>query len=113
MEENIRISKHNYCKAVLNVANCFLNLTPIEIDIISTMLNHGSTSITSASRKLLITSLNKSKNVISNNIKRLRHKSVLIQDSDKNTVVINPKILDLVKSKEFKVKFEINEDVNI
>lgn len=112
MEENMKVKKSNYVKAALNVANCFMHLTPIEIDIISAMLNHGATSITSASRKLLTTSLDKSKNVISNNIKRLKHKSVLIKDNNKNAVVINPKILDYIKAKEFKVKFEIYEDDN-
>jgi hypothetical protein len=111
MEENIKISKTNYVKAALNVANCFLNLTPVEIDIISVMLNHGAISVSTASRNLLIKSLNKSKYVISNNIKRMKGKSVLIQDSNKKTV-INPKILSYIQNKEFKVKFEIYEDNN-
>ncbi len=110
MEENIKISKTNYVKAALNVANCFLNLTPIEMDIISTMLNHGAISITAASRKLLISSLNKSKHVISNNIKRMKHKSVLIQENNKT--VVNPKILEFIQAKEFIVKFEIYENDN-
>jgi predicted transcriptional regulator len=108
MEENIKISKTNYVRAALNVANCFLNLTPIEMDIISTMLNHGAITITAASRKLLINSLNKSKYVISNNIKRMKHKAVLIQDNNKT--VVHPKILSYIQTKEFIVKFEINED---
>lgn len=111
MEENIKISKTGYIKAALSVANCFLSLTPIEIDIIATMLNHGATSVTSASRKLLITSLDKSKHVICNNIKRLKVKSVMIQDKN-NKTVINPKILSYIQSKELIVKFTINEDVS-
>ena len=111
MEENIKISASNYVKAALNVANCFLNLTPIEMDIISTMLNNGATSITAASRKLLIDSLHKSKHVISNNIKRMKHKSILIQDN-KKAVVIHPKILSYIKGKQFIVKFDINENNN-
>lgn len=110
MEENIKISKDKYVKAALNVANCFLNLTPVEIDIISVMLNHGATSITKVSRNLLITSLKKSKFVISNNIKRMKHKSILIQDN-KKAVVVHPKILSYIKNKEFSVKFEIYDDL--
>ncbi len=111
MEENIKISKNNYVKAALNVANCFLKLTPVEIDIISVMLNNGAISITAASRKLLISSLDKSKHVISNNIKRMKHKSILVQDNNK-AVVIHPKILSYIKNKEFTVKFEIYENDN-
>lgn len=110
MEENIKISKTNYVKAALNVANCFLNLTPIEMDIISTMLNHGAISVTSASRKLLINSLHKSKHVISNNIKRMKHKSVLIQENNKT--VIHPKILSYIQTKQFTVTFDIYENDN-
>ncbi len=110
MEENIKISKTKYVKAALNVANCFLNLTPMEIDMISVMLNHGAISITTASRKLLIDSLHKSKYVISNNIKRMKHKSILIQDTNKKAVVIHPKILSYIKNKKFSVNFEIYED---
>jgi len=109
MEENITISKEKYVKAALNVANCFLNMTPLEIDIIATMLNNGATTITSASRKLLITSLSKSKHVICNNIKRLKNKSVLIQNKENKTVV-NPKILLYIQNKEIHVKFNINEN---
>lgn len=109
MEENIKINKQNYVKAALNVANCFLKLTPVEIEMISIMLNNGAITITAASRKLLINSLNKSKYVISNNIKRLKNKSILIQDSNKK-IVINPKILSYIQDKEFKVKFTINNE---
>lgn len=108
MEENIKINKQNYVKAALNVANCFLKLTPVEIEMISVMLNNGAITITAASRKLLITSLDKSKFVISNNIKRLKSKSVLIQDNNKT--VINPKILSYIQGKEFKVKFTIDNE---
>lgn len=111
MEENIKITKQNYVKAALNVANCFLNLTPIEIEILATMLNHGAITITAASRKLLINSLNKSKHVISNNIKRMKGKSILIQENNK-AVVIHPKILSYIQDKEFNVKFEIYENDN-
>lgn len=112
MEENIKISKGNYVKAALNVANCFLNLTPVEIDIISTMLNHGATTVTSASRKLLMSSLNKSKYVISNNIKRMKSKSILTQDPYTRMAIIHPKILSYIQNKEFKIKFEVYDDEN-
>ena len=109
MNYPININKESYHKAMLMILNFKLNLSNMEIDMLSTLLKNGITIIDTDARDLIRKVLNKDKFITNNYIKRLRNKHVLLSKDNDKKLYINPSILEIVKDREVSFKFEIHE----
>jgi len=106
MEYPITISKDQYHKAMLMVLNFNLNLSTLELDILSTLLKNDITIVDTDARDLLRKVLNKDKFITNNYIKRLRNKGIFVLDNSNKKLYINPSLLEICNDK--KVSFEFN-----
>jgi len=105
MERVIPVKSKDYHKAVLMIMNFSLNLSPMEIDIVSCVLNHNMEIIDSYSRDTIRKELDKDKFTTNNYIARLREKNIFItKPADKN-LYVNPNIIEMVKDP--KISFEL------
>lgn len=106
MEYPITVNRDNYHKAMLMVLNFNLNLSTLELDILSTLLKNGITILDTDGRDLLRKVLNKDKFITNNYIKRLRNKGVFISKPADKKLYINPSLLEICNDR--KVSFEFN-----
>ena len=109
MEYNIPVERKDYYKAILMVINFNLNLSNLEMDILSILLNNGLTVVNIDARDLLRKELNKDKFITNNYIKRLRDKGVLLSNDKNKDLNINPNILSIIKDGKISFEFEIHE----
>lgn len=110
MEVNLKLDKDNFYKGVLQLMNFSLNLSNVEIDIISTMLKNKLSMVNISTREVLRISLDKSKENINNNIKRLKDKGILIVKPGTKVLYLDPGLSNLIG--EDKVLINISNDNN-
>jgi hypothetical protein len=110
MDFEIPVEPKAYHKALLMIINIplNLNLSPMEIDILSCMLNHNMETIDHLSRKIIADELKRSNFNINNYIISLRDKNMLITKAKDKNLYVNPKIIDLVKDSNIGFKLKIN-----
>lgn len=109
MEHTFKLDKSKYYKALLITYNAVgkMGLSKLEIDILSTMLEHGLKTVNTDTREILRKQLDKGKYVINNYIIGLKEKSILIEQSEGKSLVINPNIVNSIKDNEVSFKFEL------
>ena len=103
MEYKIPVTKDNICKAIITVLNFKLGLSPIEVDILSIMLNNKITIVDTHARGIIRTVLDRDKYSTNNYIKRLKDKKIILQDGRK--LFINPTIIALCAEKIISFNF--------
>lgn len=107
MERVIPVKQQDLIKAILMILNTpyNFNLSNMEIDIVSCMLNHNMQIIDLANREIIRMELDKDKFNLNNYIVRLRDKGmVIVKPADKN-LYVNPNLYDLIKDN--KISFEL------
>lgn len=106
MEYPITVNRDSYHKAMLMVLNFNLNLSNMELDMLSTLLKNDIKVVDTDARDLIRKVLNKDKFITNNYIKRLRNKGVFILNNTDKKLYINPSLLEICDDK--KVSFEFN-----
>lgn len=107
MELEIPIKEGAEAKTMLKIINCFINnLTDIELDIVSGMLNKGYTTLTKSNRADLRSSLNMDKYLFNNYIKYLKDKKVLFVNNE--VLTLNPMIRYYTSGNEITIKLKPN-----
>ena len=104
MKYNIKVTKDNVYKIILNIINFSLKLTPLELDILQIILENNINIIDTNARELIRKVLNKDKFITNNYIIKLKNKNILLADSKK--LYLNPGINDIVKSKSITFNFD-------
>lgn len=107
MEYVIPIQNDKYYKAILMILNFQLNMSDLELEIVSTMLSKKIYDITPETRDMICKELSISAFLRNNYIKRLRDKGILLlRDSDK-TYTLSPSLIELVKDRKVSFEFDI------
>lgn len=109
MEYPIKVNSRQLYKAILTILNFKLNLTNLEIDVVSTLMNYGIVNIDTTSRDIIRKELNISKYSTNNYIIQLKSKSIILSNQD-GKLYLNPSMYELVKDKEISFKFEVNDN---
>jgi len=110
MEYKIPIAGKDYHKAILMILNFNLNLTPMELDIVATVLDHNLKLIDTRAREIIRLKLDKDKFNTNNYIKRLVDKHIFtINPGDKN-LYLNESIIDIASNKKISFEFLINDN---
>lgn len=109
MEQVIPVTKETLHKAILMLVNVPFNLrlSNLEIDILSTWLQHKTYKIDIDARDLIRKVLNKGKFNTNNYIKRLKAKGIIVQAEDSKELFLNPKLAHIVNSTSITFKFDI------
>lgn len=106
----LRVPTYNLTKTKLKIVNCFINnLTDIELDIISKMIDNKYFKLDRNTRSQLRGSLNMNKYIFNNYIKYLKDKGALRANSD-NILTINPTILKLTADDKITIELYKKED---
>lgn len=104
MELKIPIKRGDKSGAVLRLLNPFLNdLSVNEINIVSTIIEAGITSIKGSNRVLIREKVKMGKYNFNNYILNLKKKGALIQTKD--DLIINPKIVSIVDQDSYNITF--------
>lgn len=109
MERIIPVKSKDYHKAMLMLWNFSLNLSPMEIDIVSCVLNHNMEIIDVNSRKTLRQELDKDEFIINNYISRLKNKGVFITKPADKHLYVNPNIIEMVKEPKITFNLELTD----
>ncbi len=110
MELEVPVKKENNKKAKLKLLNCFLNnLTDVELDIVSTMLNKGYTILDSDNRAEVRSTLNMTKYNFNNYTKRLVDKGIFILNPEK-VIILHPRLKILTNDDTITIRFAIHEE---
>ena len=107
MDYPIKITREKYYKAMLKVANCFLDMTELELDLIAYMFTYQMITLGKSERIKLGSLLNISIANLNNYIKKLRDKGILVVDG--KDLIVNSNIHNQIIDGSFSVKFEIGE----
>lgn len=105
----ITVKTQDYHKAMLMILNFTLNLSNMEMDMLSIWLNHGITVVDTNARDLVRKILDKDKFITNNYIKRLKNKGILIIKPADKQLYINTGILDVMKDKKVSFEFRVHE----
>lgn len=101
----LTIPVNNLTKTKLKILNCFINnLTDIELDIVSTMIDKGIVTLDKSNRNTLRTSLNMNKYLFNNYIKYLKDKKVLF--TNESILTLNPSILNITKDNKITIELK-------
>lgn len=111
MEHRIPVTKESIYKAILMLANVpfNLNLSKLEIDIVSTWLEHKMYTIDISARDLIRKVLDKDKFNTNNYIRRLKSKGIIIQADDSKKLYLNPRLASIVNTDTITFKFDISD----
>lgn len=111
MEKRIPVTKDNMYKAILMLANVpfNLNLSNLEIDIVSTWLQYKTYVIDISARDLIRKVLDKDKFNTNNYIRRLKAKGVIVQATDSKKLYLNPNLATIVNTDTITFKFDLIE----
>ena len=107
MERVIDIKREDYAKAMINIINCFFNMTKFEIKLISTMVNNNTLLLDKTTRLDIRNLMNTSEYNFNNYIKKLKSKQVLMETS--RGLEIQPVIVSTLQDRELSIKFNIQE----
>lgn len=113
MEYKIPVKSRDYHKALLMVLNFNLNLSNLELDIVSTLLNYNIEVVDIEAREIIRKELDKGKFNINNYIARLKDKGILIVKPADKALYVNPMIMDIVRDNKVSFEFEIADDNNV
>lgn len=103
MELKIPIKEGSGTKTKLRIVNCFINnLTEVELDIVSKMIDSNYTQLTKNNRSELRSSLNMDKYSFNNYIKYLKDKKVLY--SKDNILELHPNILRITADNKITIE---------
>lgn len=106
----LRLPTYNITKTRLKIVNCFINnLTDIELDIISKMIDGKLYRLDRNTRSQLRSSLNMNKYIFNNYIKYLKDKGALKSDKD-NVLMINPSLIKLTADDKITIELYKKED---
>lgn len=106
MKYNIHIRKEDYHKAFLLVLSQLgLNLTELEVNLLSNLMKRGYYKITKDTRRIIRETLNIDQFTFNNYIKRLKDKGVITKEKD--ILIINQNLVDKVKDNEIHITFEV------
>lgn len=110
MEYKIPIAGKDYHKAILMILNFNLHLTPMELDIVATVLDYNLTLIDTKAREVIRLKLNKDKFNTNNYIKKLVDKHIFtINPGDKN-MYLNEALIGITNNKKVSFEFLINDN---
>lgn len=111
METRIPVTKDSIYKAILMLSNVpfNLNLSKLEIDIVSTWLQYKVYVIDIGARDLIRKVLDKDKFNTNNYIRRLKSKGIIVQADDSKKLYLNPKLAQIVNTDTITFKFDIVE----
>lgn len=102
MELKIPVKEGAETKTMLKIVNCFINnLTDVELDIVSEMINKGYTTLSKNNRSELRSSLNMDKYLFNNYVKYLKDKKVLYLNQD--ILTLNPNIVRLTSDNQITI----------
>ena len=102
MELKIPVKEGAETKTMLKIVNCFINnLTDVELDIVSAMINKGYTTLSKNNRSGLRSSLNMDKYLFNNYVKYLKDKKVLYLNQD--ILTLNPNIVRLTSDNQITI----------
>ncbi len=108
MEQVIPISKNKYYKAMLTIVGSLLptNLTTFEIEMIATMFTNNIKTLDKITRLELRNLLNTSEYNFNNYIKKLKNKSVLIENNE--GLEVHPNITNAIEDKKVTIEFNVS-----
>ncbi len=110
MEYKIPIAGKDYHKSILMILNFSLNLTPMELDIVATVLDYNLSIIDTKAREIIRLKLDKDKFNTNNYIKRLVDKHIFtINPGDKN-LYLNESLIGIANNKKVSFEFIINDN---
>lgn len=111
METRIPVTKDSIYKAILMLGNVpfNLNLSKLEIDIVSTWLQYKVYVIDISARDLIRKVLDKDKFNTNNYIRRLKDKGIIVHADDSKKLYLNPKLAQIVNTDTITFKFDIVE----
>lgn len=112
MEYVIPIKNKDYHKGMLMILNFNLNLSPMELDIVATLLNNNIEIVDIGAREIIRKTLNKDKFSTNNYISRLKNKNIFIVKPVDKRLYLNPTIIDIVRGKKVSFEFKINDNLN-
>jgi ABC-type dipeptide/oligopeptide/nickel transport system permease component len=102
MELKIPVKEGAETKTMLKIVNCFINnLTDVELDIVSAMINKGYTTLSKNNRSELRSSLNMDKYLFNNYVKYLKDKKVLYLNEE--VLTLNPNIVRLTSDNQITI----------
>lgn len=102
MELKIPTKEGTETKTMLKIVNSFINnLTDIELDIVSTMIDKGLITLSKNNRSELRSSLNMNKYLFNNYVKYLKDKKVLYLNNE--VLTLNPNIVRLTADKQITI----------
>jgi len=102
MELKIPVKEGAETKTMLKIVNCFINnLTDVELDIVSEMINKGYTTLSKNNRSELRSSLNMDKYLFNNYVKYLKDKKVLYLNEE--VLTLNPNIVRLTSDNQITI----------
>ncbi len=102
MELKIPVKEGAETKTMLKIVNCFINnLTDVELDIVSEMINKGYTTLSKNNRSELRSSLNMDKYLFNNYVKYLKDKKVLYLNEE--ILTLNPNIVRLTSDNQITI----------
>ena len=93
MEVTIPVKKNKIIKGKLKILNFKLNLTDLEIEIVSTMLEYKLYILDKINKNKLISLLGKDRFTVTNHISRLKAKGII--SKTKHGLILNQNLIDL------------------
>lgn len=112
MEYKIPVKEENLCLAVIKALNFSLRLTDKEQEVLAYLIKNNIKIIDYDSRRKLSLDFNKDYFYITNLLKRLYDKKVLIKTKYGKTV--HPNLINSLTSKEITIRFDVqNKETNI
>lgn len=105
MEVNFKETKKGKIEAILNIFNFNLKLSPLEMQIMTVLLEDECTLLDTDSRELIRKTLNKDKYITNNYITGLRKKGVLIIKPNTKEIWVEPSLINLVHQDTITFKF--------
>ena len=108
MDYTIPVKRENYTRAVLEVLNPFLRLTEYEQALLATMITSNIKVIDTKTRQDLMILLDTDYYTLSNYIKKLKDKELLVERP--YGLGIDPNLLLSLDSKQIVIKFKIEGD---
>jgi len=105
MNYEIKQKGRAYYKSILMILNFNLELSNLEMDIISTLMDNDMLEVNIDSREYLRKILNKDKFMTNNYVKRLRNKNILLPKKDSKAFYINPELVTILKEGNLNFKF--------
>lgn len=108
MEYKIPVKEEDLSLAVIKTLNCFLNLTEKEMELLAYMASNNIKVIDYKSRREIANNFGKDHFYITNLLKRLYDKKILVKT--RIGKVINPNLVNSLTSRKITINFETEKD---